>query len=159
MKLRRWKDEIITAVLFLLIILFWVIGLSSCSSAWHLKKAIQKGAKVTRDTVIVEVQKDVIIPEVKTDTIFSSLPGDTVTISKERLEIKYVRLPGEKVYIEGECKSDTVTVTVEVPCGQTTEISAGYSLWEIIIFGIWMIPVGWLIVTGIIRLRKRKSPG
>jgi hypothetical protein len=91
-----------------------------------MKKAIAKGAIITSDTVYIEKQG--FIPEVKTDTIFESQEGDTVIIEKDRLKIKYVNLPGEKVYIEGECAADTVYIKTPVAINQT--IKAPKSIWN-----------------------------
>jgi hypothetical protein len=92
---------------------------------YHLKKAELKGALIKPDTVFVE--KKVFIPEVQTDTIFESKEGDTVFISKDRLKLKYVNLPGDSVFIEGKCESDTVTVTV--PITITKNITAPKGFW------------------------------
>lgn len=109
-----------------------VIFLASCSSNYHLRRAkyherqaIAKGAVIASDTVFIE--KVVIRPEVKTDTVFESEEGDTVYISKEKLRIKYVNLPGDNVFIEGKCESDTVKISVPVTI--TKEISAPKGFW------------------------------
>jgi hypothetical protein len=101
--------------------------LTSCGPNFYLrkaeralKKAEQLGANVSRDTIFIE--KVVTVPEVKTDTVFSSTEGDTVYISKDRLKLKYVNLPGDSVFIEGKCESDTVKI--EVPVTITKEIKA-----------------------------------
>jgi hypothetical protein len=117
----------------LTIILSLALILSSCGPNFYLrkaernlKKAIDKGAVITADTVFIE--KQVFIPEVKTDTVFESQEGDTVVIQKDRLKIKYVNLPGEKVYIEGKCESDTVFI--KTPVAVTKTIKAGKSIWN-----------------------------
>jgi hypothetical protein len=86
-------------------LILFIILMTGCSARWHLKraqhhinKAEQKGASIDSDTVYIE--KEVFVPEIKTDTVFESQPGDTVTIEKEKLTIKYVKLPGDKVYID-----------------------------------------------------------
>jgi UDP-3-O-[3-hydroxymyristoyl] glucosamine N-acyltransferase len=125
-------------------ILAVVLIISGCSANHHLRRAkyheklaIAKGAVIKHDTVFIE--KAVIVPEVTTDTIFKSLAGDTVRIEKDRLKIKYVRLPGDSVFIEGKCESDTVTITV--PITITKEISAPkgfwyYFPWILVIIGV-----------------------
>lgn len=70
------------------------------------------GATWKQDTVFRLVPVEV--KSVKTDTVFSSHPGDTVVVEKERLRVKYVKMPGDSVYIEGECKADTVYKQVPV---------------------------------------------
>jgi hypothetical protein len=94
-------------------------------SEHHLKKAIAKGALIKPETVYVE--KKVFIPEVQTDTIFKSKEGDTVFISKDRLKLKYVNLPGDSVFIEGKCESDTVLL--KIPVTITKNITAPKGFW------------------------------
>lgn len=111
-----------------------LVILSACGPAHHLRraerlkermdeqidKAITKGAEVKRDTVFKEIQ--VIVPEVKTDTVFKAGPiGDTVTIIQEKLKIKYMKLPGDTVYIDGECEADTVKLIVPVETKTTID--------------------------------------
>lgn len=98
----------------LLVISLFVYG---CSPNWHLKqskrhklKALQLGATVTSDTVYVNVP--VFIKEISKDTLFLSKPGDTVIITKDRLKVKFVDLPGDSVFIEGKCVADTLKILV-----------------------------------------------
>lgn len=105
-----------------------VLIFTGCSARWHLKKAIQKGAFVKSDTVYVD--RTVYVPEVKTDTVFTSLVGDTIRIEKEKLRIKYVRLPGDSVYIEGKCLPDTLRI--KVPVSVDTDIHAPDCKWKLI---------------------------
>lgn len=98
--------------------LILIAAMCSCSASWHLNQAIKKGAQVKTDTVRVETET--IIPKVEKDTVFIEPEiGDTVVIEKEKLKIKYVRLPGDTIYITGECEADTVISVVEIPCDQT----------------------------------------
>lgn len=85
----------------------------SCSPAAKLRraekliaKAEQAGLRWYSDTLhsIVEIP----VPEIVKDTIFQTKPGDTVYIHKDRLSVKYVRLKGDSVFIEGKCEADTV---------------------------------------------------
>lgn len=84
-----------------------------------------KGGKVTADTLYKTIT--VTTQEVKTDTIFKPLPGDTVTITKDKLKIKYVKLPADSVYIYAEHKPDTVKI--KVPYTVTKEIKSGHGFW------------------------------
>jgi hypothetical protein len=106
----------LSLIVGLLLILFYCSG---CGSNYHLKraqhhlkKAELKGAQIHSDTVYIE--KLVAVPEVKTDTVFKSEIGDTVFIAQDRLKIKYVRLPGDSVFIEGKCESDTIRMEIPV---------------------------------------------
>lgn len=80
----------------------------------HIEKAKKLDPKIEFQTVVDTVQVPVITEHVKTDTLFVPTEKDTVYISKDRLRIKYVDLPGDTVYIEGECLPDTVLVEVPV---------------------------------------------
>lgn len=94
-----------------------LLTLVGCSGQWHLRKALQKGVDVSKDTVVFELP--VPIPEVRVDTVFKAQEGDTVVIEKERLKIKYVKLPGDSVFIDCHCEADTVyrevRVVIETP--------------------------------------------
>lgn len=119
------KEQKILSLLIFGIMMLVILLCAGCGSNYHLRKAIEKGAKVTSDTVYQTIT--VKIPEVKTDTIFKPLPGDTVTIQKDRLKIQYVKLPADSVYIFGECQPDTVKI--KVPYTVTKEIKAGHGFW------------------------------
>jgi hypothetical protein len=137
---------------FLPYILVVALFLSGCGPSYHLNRskyhermAIAKGANVSRDTIFIE--KVVTVPEVKTDTVFSSSEGDTVYISKDRLKLKYVNLPGDSVFIEGKCESDTVKI--EVPVTITKEISAkSWLKW-------WHLVIALLLGGFLVYIRKR----
>jgi len=94
-----------------------LVLLSGCSAKFHLKQserhkmiAIQKGALIERDTIWTE--KEVITKLIEKDTVFTSLLGDTVYIQKEKLKIKYVKIPGDSVFIEGACVPDTLKILI-----------------------------------------------
>jgi hypothetical protein len=63
------------------------------------------------------VHDTIVIKAIKVDTFFNS-SIDSFTIIKDRLEIRYKKV-GEKIFIQGECKSDTIyktkLVQVQVP--------------------------------------------
>lgn len=83
--------------------------LSSCSTAYHCRKCIDNG-QPKADTIYRDIFIE--LPASKADSIFVSKPGDTVTIHKDRLVIKYVKLPKDSVFIQGECEADTVKINV-----------------------------------------------
>jgi hypothetical protein len=96
-------------------LLFWMIllGCISCQSNYHLKRARYhiamaqaKGSQFHSDTLFKTIE--IPIPEIHKDTIFKSGVGDTVVIEKDKLKIVYVKLKGDSVFIEGECKADTI---------------------------------------------------
>lgn len=110
-----------------------------------IKKAELSGAKWTSDTVFVNVP--VYIKEVSKDTLFLSKPGDTVTISKDRLKVIYIDLPGDSVFISGECLPDTVIK--KVPVTVTNVIHAPkpkVSWWQWLLIGMFIGVVLILII-------------
>lgn len=125
----RWLSLLIISIL-----------LSGCGVRYHLKraqrhlkKAEQLGADVEKDTVYLD--NTVFVPEVTKDTVFQSVQGDTVVIQKEKLSIRYVRLPQEKVYIEGKCLPDTIKI--KVPVQVKTTIGCPPCKWR-----LWHVVVG-----------------
>lgn len=124
-----------------------VLIFTGCSAQWHLKKALQKGAFVKSDTIYVD--KIVYTKEVKTDTVFTSLVGDTIRIEKEKLRIKYVRLPGDSVYIEGKCVSDTIRI--KIPIKVTREITVPANSW----LRWWHLVLAVLVGAGAVKLFGR----
>ena len=104
-----------------------------------------------RDTIRVYV------PKVYTDTAFVPVEGDTVFIDKDRLSIRYVTR-NDSVFIEGECKSDTIYKTIEIPVEtivvrkQTIveQLTAwARSFWWIIVLValiLFIVKVGWKFI-------------
>jgi hypothetical protein len=130
---------------YFLIILLLFTGCASNKANRKLKRAEkliaqaeQLGVKWQTDTVFKKIP--VFIPQVRTDTIFTSSLGDTVVIQKERLQIKYVRLPGDSVFIEGKC--DSLTVIKEVPVTVTKEIKTGLSVMVVVQWSILALIIG-----------------
>lgn len=123
-----------------------ILLFASCTSGWKanwqlrraeklINKAEAAGLQWKRDTVYRDIT--VYVPSVRYDTLFKSEPNDTVTILRDRLQIKYVRLPGDTVWIDGECEADTIIQ--KVPTYINNEIKAENSGlpwwgWAIIIF-------------------------
>src|SRR5690606_18412309 len=139
----------VTGLIALLLVLFYC---ASCGPSYHLRRAEQhlqkaelKGAKVQADTVYKLDTIYVPVIGVEIDTIFQSIPGDTVEIEKERLRIKYVEMPGDSVYIEGECEADTVIQVRNIPVTVTKEISSGYTLWDLVILCIVVAVVAYIL--------------
>lgn len=94
-----------------------IISIASCGPSYKLRRAerlIKKaellGAQWHVDSIQVEVP--VILKEIRVDSIFRDKVGDTVVITKDRLKVTYVRLPGDSVFIRSESKADTVYQTV-----------------------------------------------
>ena len=87
--------------------------LSSCSAQWHLTKAIKKDPTIlAKDTLVV--QDTVVVPPVViTDTV-TTKQHDTIVVQKDKLRVRIVKRL-DTLIIEGECASDTIVRTIEVP--------------------------------------------
>lgn len=101
----------------LLILLFSILAiiilLSSCSSSWHLKRAIMKDPNILKaDTAYVH--DTLVVPEISHDTTIISKPIDTILIEKERLRIKITRLY-DTLRVEGTCLADTIFYEKKIP--------------------------------------------
>tara|TARA_R110002020_G_scaffold3144_1_gene14406 strand:- start:2338 stop:2844 length:507 start_codon:yes stop_codon:yes gene_type:complete len=115
------KNKRKNSILYLFLI---SLILNSCTLEKRLEKkkrrAERKIEKLTlmypdllkRDTV--KDTFNMVIPAIKHDTAFIDTTSDTTYIYKNKLRIKYIRV-GDTTYIEGECKSDTIVRTVEIP--------------------------------------------
>lgn len=125
-----------------LTLLLVVILLTSCGPASKLrraerliKKAELQGGQWRVDTVFKEVP--VFITETRLDSIIVSKPGDTVVIQKDRLKIAYIKLPGDSVWIEGECAADTVYTKVPVRVEKVIYApQKGLKLWQWILIAL-----------------------
>lgn len=104
-----------------------VLLLSSCGSAYHLKrakmhllKAEAKGATINSDTVYIT--KEVIVPQVQVDTLLR-ITQDTITISEDRVLTKIlIDTVTNTVFVSSTCLPDTVRI--KVPVLVETEIKA-----------------------------------
>ena len=112
-------------------LIFIILFMCSCSPAWHLQTAIRKGAVVKSDTVY----QNLITERTITDTLVhfqqikELLAGDTVVINTTRWRLKErIDTVTKTRYVQVECKPDTIRVIQAV----NTEISAGYTKWELI---------------------------
>jgi hypothetical protein len=134
-------------------VLFILIALTSCGSRYHLKRANYhiamaeaKGGQFHSDTLWRTIE--IPIPEVSKDTIFKSSVGDTVIIEKDRLKVVYVKLPGDSVFIEGECRSDTIIKEVPTVIRRTIVQPAKGLQW-------WHVLLAFVAVAIIALIRKR----
>jgi len=124
----------------LILLIFSATILSSCGCSWHLKQ-VEKKCGLTSRTDTVFVRDTVIVPEVHTDTIVS-LGHDTVYINKDRLQIKLVRLPGDSIFVDGKCKTDTMFI--EVPVAVTNNEYKPEPAWQ-----KWL---GWILLAVVVVL-------
>ena len=131
-----------------IIALFILITFASCGPSHYLKKAEralkkaeQLGAEIHTDTVFIE--KEIIVPKTHFDTVLTEVNfRDTITVVKDRVVTRLkINTVLKEVFVETECPPDTVKV--RVPVTVTKEISAGYSLWEMIILALVCLLVGY----------------
>lgn len=150
--------------MLLRIILVLTLFLSGCSvlrkdaANRHLKKAerlmqkaIDKGAKVKRDTVVKTIA--FTVPGIKDSrtVTFRSL-RDTLFIPMESgIEAKVsVDTENKTATAEVKCPETIVERKIEVPC---TEIKTGYSLYELIVLAVACLAVGYFS-SFFIRIRR-----
>lgn len=137
-------------ILFLIVA---VIGFS-CSPTAKLRRAERlinqakaQGALIDRDTIWSE--REVITKQVVKDTVFTSLQGDTVYIQREHLKIKYVKIPGDSVFIEGKCLPDTLKILVPTTVTEIIHAPKPNIKW-------WMYVLGGFVVGIILCLFLRR---
>lgn len=132
----RDKARIITFLLALILFSFFF----SCSPSKKAQRSLKRSKKLLAkarlldpsisltDTVFKDVP--VYVPEVRTDTLIQFEKGDTITIEKDRVRTKVVVLPGDSIFIESECKADTIIQRVPYTVQETVYIKE--SFWDLI---------------------------
>ena len=89
--------------------------LSGC--LYTKNQAIEKFCTTDSIPYSVIVHDTIVIKAIQVDTFFNA-KLDSFVIIKDRLEIRYKKV-GEKIFIQGECKSDTIyktkLVQVKIP--------------------------------------------
>lgn len=134
-------------LLIFLIIMFLLWLLMGCGPAYHLKKAKEKGAEITSDTIF----RDLITERRVTDTIvkFQELRRlliDTLVIETTRWKTRTkIDTVNNTIFQEVEIKPDTIRVETII----NNEIKAGYTglkLAGMIVFGLVVgLLVGFII--------------
>lgn len=120
---------------------------SSCSCDWHLKRAkakcgeLEKGEVVVHDTIITQT--------IQKDTVFKYFTRDTVIVRQKNMTVKYFyNMKDSTVYLNGNCKGDTIIKTVRVPYEKTVVKVDYFPKW------LWWA-IGIIIALGIVfRLLK-----
>jgi len=87
--------------------------LTSCGAQWHLTKAVRKDPTILEKDPLVVQDTVVVPPVVITDTV-TTKQHDTIILEKDRLKVRIVKRL-DTLIIEGECASDTIVRTIEVP--------------------------------------------
>lgn len=135
-----------------LIYLLTILFLTSCSASYHLNrakyhilKAESLGATINKDTIYKEIVTKPTIAkgETKYETL-KELLHDTINIETTRWKSKTVIDTVTKtIYQQVECLPDTIKVPVSV--ATNIKASTGYSLFQIIIYTIAGLAVGYVL--------------
>ena len=107
-----------------IISLICLVALTSCSASFHLRRAIEKDPTIIQPEIVQVVDTVIITPSERVETTFVALPIDTITIEKERLRIKIRRIH-DTLRVEGECRSDTITITETINSLQSLSTKTG----------------------------------
>ena len=95
-------------------IIITAILLTNCSANWHLKRAIKKNPLLLQKDTLV-INDTILTKEVSKDTLIHlNTLYDTLRIEKENLRVKLIRV-NDSIYIRGECLTDTIYRSIEVP--------------------------------------------
>ena len=87
--------------------------LTSCSATWHLNQAVKKDPRILEKDTLVVKDTVVVPPVVITDTV-TTRQHDTIIVQKDKLRVRIVKRL-DTLIIEGQCASDTIVRTIEVP--------------------------------------------
>ena len=101
--------------------------LTSCSAQWHLRKAVQKDPMILKKDTLVVQDTFVVPPVVLKDTV-TLKQHDTITITKDRLRVKIVKV-NDTLIIDAKCDSDTIVRTIEVPYDKIVYVEKE-SIWD-----------------------------
>lgn len=85
---------------------------TSCSAEKRLNKLLALHPEL-HDTIIVRDTVRLVTVGVQHDTTFLPVPADTVRIDEGRMHVRYVKLAGDTVWLQGKCDPDTVTKFIE----------------------------------------------
>jgi hypothetical protein len=133
-----------------LVKLILVLSLTSCSAQWHLRKAVQKDPMILKKDTLVVQDTFVVPPVVLKDTV-TLKQHDTITITKDRMRVKIVKV-NDTLIIDAKCDSDTIVRTIEVPYEKIVYVEKA-TFWDKfkdlilaagVLFGCFVIVGKWL---------------
>lgn len=124
-----------------------VMMLASCSSSWHLKRAIMKDPAVMVPKEVV-IRDTVYTKEVLLRDSFYLKEIDTVVLEKDRYWTKIVRVR-DSIYVDGGCLSDTVYIEKRVFVPKVEYIERDKpQLWWLLLVIVVLSIVGWEFIRG-----------
>jgi hypothetical protein len=119
-----------------------VLLLCSCWTPKRCNRALLR-CGIVADTV--QVWDSIYLERVITDTLLrwdSMRMHDTITIEQDRVRVKIVRLPGERLFVQGECKDTVVRYVRQVVNAVKREQFIPRWLWWLLfgglVFGFWL---------------------
>lgn len=124
-----------------------VMMLASCSSSWHLKRAIMKNPSVMVPKEVV-IRDTVYTKGVLLRDSFYLKEIDTIVLEKDRYWTKIVRVR-DSIYVDGGCLGDTVYIEkrVFVPKVEYIEKDKPQLWWLLLAIAVLSI-VGWEFIRG-----------
>ena len=118
-------------------LLYLILFFTSCTPLQRLERMQHRHPYLFESKEIRETVQ-VIVPEVKLDTI-TLLSADTITITKDRLQIRY-RTLHDSIWLEGKCEADTIYKEVIIQSPQTPKYSAKpRNYWVFILIALVLI--------------------
>ena len=134
-----------------LLILFLLVLFMSCSSQWHLRRAIKKDPSAFDTTRVVQLDT-VIVPIESVDTVFKLQRDTLIEYLQNDVQIKYrYSTITDTLMIEVDCPdNEVVTKTVT----ETVPIIIQPTIWDSLklLFKYWWVIV--LAVVSIFLLKK-----
>lgn len=132
------------------IIILLSVVLLSCTPQRTIQRLAQKHDLIRTDTITIE--KEVIVPEVRIDTMFNEVTffemiRDTITIEKDKLVTRIIRIPSslgvqnDSIKVETVYSADTVFITAKAPC-ETVVIEDQERPWNTF---LWIFFIGFTV--------------
>jgi hypothetical protein len=113
--------------------IYTILALLLISSCFTKKKCVERFC--TTDTLEVTLHDTIRTETIKHDTAFV-YKGDTITITKDRLQIKYYRI-NDTTYIEGACIGDTIYITKSVKVPTITPKPSPFKWWWLLMAALF----------------------
>ena len=124
--------------------IFAALLLLGCNSEKRCaRQMVRCGVVFTSDTQYIH--DSISIERTLRDTLLawdSLIIGDTITIERDRLRVKVVKLPGERLWVQGECKDTVIRYVRQVVNAVKRERFMPRWLWWLLfggfLFGFWL---------------------
>ena len=128
-----------------------LLALSSCSSQWHLKRAIAKDPTISNDTI---VRVDTTIVTQSISVVDTLVIRDTITreIARDGVVVRLQRIH-DTIRVNVVCPPDTIRVVTEVPVEQVVIRKNAMPLFRRMMAFLYLI-MSIVLVAWIYRLTK-----